>query len=1334
MVWQGEMGIPPTDEITLSYVSREKGMKEIVLRSVIALLLLSAFSIAGYAQGGSASSISGVIVDSSGGVIPGAEVKVKNNSTGAEYNAITAENGTFLIPALSSGTYTATVSMANFKQSIVKDIQVVGGVPATIRVTLQVGGTNETVVVESGAEMVQSQTANITTTLTLKQVTNLPLATRNAMDFLVFLPGVNTTGNARNSTIAGVPGAAVNVTIDGVNTQDNSNKSGDSFFSMIQPRLDAIEEVTVSMATSGAESSGQGAVQIKFVTRSGNNDYRGSLYWYHRNPVLNSNNWFNNRDLNATYNGTRVPCTAEQLASEWDKCKAPRDRILFNQPGGRIGGPIVLPKALFGPLAFDGRDKAFFFINYEEYRLPSEATRTRLIFNPLVDQGIYPYTVGTEVRQVNLLSLAAGAGQTSTMDPTIQKLLADIRQSTSKGSVIARPEQTFMDFKFTNKALDLRQFITSRFDFNLTSRHRLEGSWNYSIYDLTIDLLNNGDASYPDFPSTNGYLGLRHSSAVALRSTLTPRIVNEFRIGLQAGSGLFGPGVDASMFSGSLANQDGYALSISDAGNITNAHRSTSPSRRNPPYVLFEDTVSWNRGAHSLSLGGTFSNTGMWTWSQTVVPSIGFGVDTTFDPARILFDATNGPTNFKGATNAQINTARDIYAVLTGRVDSIGGNAVLDENTNKYAFNGPNVTRSHQRELGLFAQDSWRMRPGLTLTFGLRWELQLPFVPLNNVFTKASIADVWGPSGVDSLFKPGATGGKPTEYTLYQKGDHAYNIDYKAFAPSVGFAWSPKADGGWLERILGGSGQSVLRGGFSVAYNRYGMSTYSNIFTSNPGLTITASRNMDLGNLITGTDALPVLFRDKNRLGPPPFPSEPSYPLTPTISNSVRAFEPDLKTPYTMSWSVGIQRELAKDMAIEVRYMATRSLQSYYSYFNLNERNIVENKFIDEFKLAMANLQANIAAGKGNNFKYYGPGTGTSPLPITLAYFSGLSGADANNPAKYTSSNFGNNTYVNTLARTNPNPGSYAGSLYGSQTQRSNALAAGLPANLFLVNPYVSNAQILGNGGFSAYDGLTVELRRRMSKGLLVQANYTFAKSLGTSWNSFRSPWIKSLGGTLPHAFKLNWVYEMPFGRGRTLFNNQGGVLDRIIGGWEFQGTGRLQAGELLNFGNVRLVGMTLNELRDSVGLYFSDATRQIFSVPEDIRINTIAAFNTSATTSTGYSTQWGVPTGRYVAPANTADCIQIVNGDCAPYTNYVRGPRFTRFDLSLVKRIRFTETKNFEVRAEFLNAFNYTNFYGTTCASSGQTCGRVTSAYTDRNGQVDPGGRLVQFVVRLNF
>jgi hypothetical protein len=199
------------------------------------------------------------------------------------------------------------------------------------------------------------------------------------------------------------------------------------------------------------------------------------------------------------------------------------------------------------------------------------------------------------------------------------------------------------------------------------------------------------------------------------------------------------------------------------------------------------------------------------------------------------------------------------------------------------------------------------------------------------------------------------------------------------------------------------------------------------------------------------------------------------------------------------------------------------------------------------------------------------------------------------------------------------------------------------------------------------------------------------------------------------------------------IFNDTRGAIDRVIGGWEFQGAGRIQAGNLLNFGNVRLAGMTLDELRSAAGLRFDDANRLVYYLPDDIIQNTIKAFSTSAITSTGYGS-YGVPTGRYVAPASTADCIQIYSGQCAPYTNYIRGPGFMRFDLSLVKRIRFTESKNFELRAEFLNAFNNVNFYGVTCASSSLTCGQVTSAYTDAREQVDPGGRLVQLVMRINF
>jgi hypothetical protein len=1319
-------------------------MRHCLLGMALAALLIASISAPAFSQGSANSSLSGVVMDQSGGVVPGAEIMVKNDATGAEYKAISADNGTFSIPSLSPGTYTATVTMANFKQAVYKEIKLVAGTPGNLRVTLQVGGSNEVITVQAGAEVVQTQSATISTTMAVNQITNLPLATRNALDFMVLLPGANTTGGSRGTTFNGLPNNAIAITIDGINTQDNylkGSSGGDGFFSMISPRLDAIEEVTVSSATPGAESAGQGAVQIKFVTRSGNNDYHGSLYEYHRNPSLNSNYWFNNRDKTPWYVGDgptyHQPCTTAQMQTDFENCKAPRDRVLFNQFGGRVGGPISIPKL------FSGKDKAFFFANYEEFRLPAQTTRTRTVFSPGLDNGIFPYTVGSTVQTVDLLALAAANGQTATFDPTVKKLLTDIRASTGQGTVKQQSNPAYMDFLVTNTNLTIRRFLTTRFDFNLTSQHRLEVSYSYHRYVPVIDFLNSRDPIYPGFPNYGTQGSNRFTVSTALRSTITPRLVNEARFGLIGGITLFFPDVNSAMFQTSgVGNQDGYGMGISSAG-INNPHSTTSPSRRNAPDKTFEDSLTWTKGTHSISFGGTWTNVSLFLWSQQVVPTISFGVDTTFDPAAVMFNSTNGPKNFPGASSTQYGSAQSIYAVLTGRVTAIGGNGVLNENTNQYTYNGENVQRGHMQEIGLYVSDSWRMRPNLTLNYGVRWEVQFPFSPGNNVYTINTIDDLWGLSGPRTfgggkLYTPGNTTGVVPTYKQFSEGDSAYNTRYRDFAPTVGFAWTPGKSGSAFGKILGENGQTVIRGGFSIAFNRNGMSDYSSMYGANPGITINATRNVSNGNLVsgTGTDVWPLLFRDKSRLGQPSFISAPTYPLQSTsISDQVNLFDPNTRTPYTMSWTFGLQREITKSMALEVRYVGNKNLQGW-TQRNINEQNLVENGFLDEFKLAMANLQSNLANGRGSSFKYFGPGTGTSPLPITLAHFSGLPASQAGDATKYTSSNFSSSTYVNTLAKYNANPGSYASNLWSSATQRSNATAAGLPSNLFVVNPTVASggAWISTNGGYNRYNSMVVELRRRMSKGLLVQASYAYAQAINGSRLSYRVPYVNVTGDTLPHAFKINWVYEMPLGKGKALFTDASSVVNHFIGGWEFQGTGRWQSGNLLNFGNVRLVGMTLKELQDAVGLRFDDVNKQVYYEPNDILTNTIAAFNTSATSSTGYSSSFGVPTGRYIAPASQQDCIQIYSGQCAGVTTYVRGPEFFRMDLSVVKRIRFTETKNFEFRGEFLNAFNNINFFGTTCASSSQTCGRVTSAYTDPNQQQDPGGRLIQFVLRFNF
>src|SRR5262245_43144806 len=401
-------------------------MRNFFSKFLFVLVVLALCGLPIFGQSTANGSLTGTVTDPTGAVVPGASVTVKNNETSQEFTAKTSDEGTFTIPALATGMYTATISVKNFKQAKVTEIKIDAGKPSSITVALEIGSQAETVTIVGGGELLQTQTATIGTTLTGRQITDIPTASRDALDLVLALPGTTTPGRPRTSSVNGLPKGALNITLDGINVQDNLLKSSDGFFTYIRPRTDAMQEVPVSTSNPGAESSAEGAVQIKFVTASGSNDYHGGAYWYHRNPALNANYWFNNRDLAAD------PVTH----------KAPQQRILLNQFGFKVGGPISVPKV------FSGKDKLFFFANYEEYRLPEKSVqRVRTIYTTDAANGIYKYTTtnagyaaappagvtctgtGTFTCQVNVLTMAAAAGLVSTLDPTIQKLNADIRSS-----------------------------------------------------------------------------------------------------------------------------------------------------------------------------------------------------------------------------------------------------------------------------------------------------------------------------------------------------------------------------------------------------------------------------------------------------------------------------------------------------------------------------------------------------------------------------------------------------------------------------------------------------------------------------------------------------------------------------------------------------------------------------------------------------------------------------------------------------------------------------------------------------------------------------------------
>ena len=738
-----------------------------------------------------------------------------------------------------------------------------------------------------------------------------------------------------------------------------------------------------------------------------------------------------------------------------------------------------------------------------------------------------------------------------------------------------------------------------------------------------------------------------------------------------------------------------------------------------------DETVNWQKGKHGFTFGASYTLAPLDLPIQpTMGPQLSFGVDPS-DPANSLFTTAN----FPGASGTDLTNARNLYATLTGRVSGITGNAYLDGNTGQYVYLGTERLAYSQREFGFFAQDSWKLRPNLTLSLGLRYELQLPFVADNSLFSRPlDYCNTFGISGCaagslePNLFAPGSLNGQLSRLRNFPKGSSAYNTDKKNLGPSLGLAWQPHVSSNWTRMLLGQD--PVFRGGYSTSFIREGLAA-ANAYSANPGIFYSAARNMSIGNLATASQ-LPLLLRNGwGQFGPGSFPSSPQYPLTPAITDSVKEFYPDTQTPSARSFNLGFQRTLSTNTAMEVRYVGTRLNGGWWTNQggrNLNEYNLIENGFLPEFKLAQANLAANIAAGNGTTFAYTGA-PGTSPLPIMLAWLNGSTVSST--PASYTGTAWSNSSVYANLAKTNPSPLGLATYLQtANAAYRTNAANAGLPANFFLLNPGVSGAYVLGrpeDGINTRYDALQVELRRRMSHGLLLQGSYQYvARSQQTNFATLRMPgdWADT---TVPHhVVKANWVYELPFGQGRKWGSGVGRLGNALVGGWSWNGIIRIQSGNVLDFGNVRLVGMTDSQLQDAYALRFqtdSNGVQRVYMLPDDILQNTIKAFSTDPTSATGYGSL-GAPSGRYLAPASGPDCVEGYPGQCSggKLHHYVTGPAFFRADMTFAKRIDLTKRVSADLRVDVLNVFNNVDFYGTTMSSPYTSTSNfeVTSAFTD--------------------
>jgi Carboxypeptidase regulatory-like domain len=1266
------------------------------------------------------SRLDGVVTDPTGAAVPGAEVTVTNLATDQSFKATTAEDGGWALPSMAAAKYKITVSKSGFRVGLISGVEINAGVPATVNVKLEIGAATETVEVVGGAEIVQTSSAAVSSTIGGRQIFELPFATRNAVELLVTQPGVQTPTNPRSSSVNGLPRGALNVTIDGMNTQDNMLKSSDGFFSYIYPTVDSLDELTVTTSAGSADSSGQGAAQIKFTTKSGSNQFHGGGFYQRRQTGWNANYYFNNQQ------------------------GLPRDIVKLTQRGVHIGGPVI-------------KNKVFFFANYEQYILPGTKSYTRTILTQDAMNGNFSYCpTGTTnaacvgdpslLKKINVYSLAGQGGFTNTPDPTLLKTYQDMYATIGGGTVIPRgisnSDYSRVDLNYQPTGNQQRDFITSRLDYNLTSMHHLSFVYNYDKYTSIPDFLNNVVAAFPGTGVTlgssvnTGQNSNRFAGTLSLRSQFGSHVTNEWRGGLNGGTVLFFPDVAPGMFT----PWRGYRP-IFGATYISGVTTATSSQRRNAPVKNIADNVSVMRGSHLLSFGGEFTQVNSWQLiaSNDTMPTITFNAVTGDPVLSSVFTAGN----MANSSTTNQTDAATLYAILTGRVSAISKQLVLDEKTHQYSAT-PTIDRNRQREYGGYVQDTWRAARNLTINLGLRFEKQGTYENLNGLYSRTGYQALWGVSGVGNLFSPGTLTGVTPSFV--QQAGNNYNTP-TAWAPSAGLAWQAPRMDGILGKIFGDhDGASVVRAGYAISTVREGQNLFISLWGANQGITQTAS----VSNSSTPADfgaAGSVSFRQATLPTKSGLVSTPAYPIPAGFTTSLSDFTPNMSLGYVQSWNIGWQRELGKDSVVEARYTGNHGVHLWRSY-NLNEVNIFENGFLKEFQVAQNNLR--IARGgditKNTNVNNWGN--------------TGLAG-QASVPMLQTA--IGNTTDSSLAAQLLLGQAGGAANAIATNSGRMNNLTAAsstacggkpCPVNLFVVNPTVAgaSANLETNDGSSFYDALQIEMRRRMSHGISVQSSYVFAKSLSngpsnsstsgsqpTTLRNLGIDKVPTAGFDIRHAFKVNYIYELPVGPGKQLLGNVHGFLGKIFEGWETAGVIRVQSGSpffingIATFNQVTsntgivLHNMTSSDLQSMVNIRKATGTDGkgiVYFLPQSLINNSLAAFNQG-----GFTPAQLDPNAPYIGPAAAGQ----LGWRGYLYQNWNRF-----FDASMVKRTTIHEKINVEFRATALNVFNMTNFgtgaSGTNYNNIGSAFGQVSGAYRDISGTVEPGGRILEFMLRVNF
>ncbi len=1321
---------------------------------VLASIVLMLVTASAWAQTGT-SSLHGVVTDKSGASVGDATVTLSNTGQGFQRDTKTNKAGEYDFLSLPPGAYVLTVEMPGFRKYEEPNLHLLVNSPTTNNVTLEVGSATQTVEVSVQAQALNTTDASLGNAFSETQVKELPLEAGNVPELLSLQAGVTYTGNrpdintttdTRNGAVNGARSDQSNITLDGIDV--NADTKGYAFQSVLPITQDSVQEFRVTTSNYNADEGRSSGAQVALVTKGGTNHFHGAVFESHRNTITSANDYF------------------VKLAELQSGVPNQPPKLLRNNFGAAVGGPIK-------------RDRLFFFTNYEGHRQREAQSVVRIVPSAAMQDGVIQYACadptqcpggavqglstshtiapgnfGLSPSQIQAMDPLGIGISTNVVIPYLQSFAKFPGNDNSVGDGL-----NYVGYRFKGPVAINTNWYIARADYKITS------SGNHSIY-WRGALRNDTNAGVPYLPGQSPELTQVNYSkgySVGYIAVLRPNLVNNFRYGYTRES------------FGQIGNHTADIIFFRGLNDDSSPNNSSLAVTNNSSYQVpvhnFVDDVSWSKGRHTWQFGfninilrnpqsNTFNSFSSASDNPSWYDTAAFantGAPGHFDPACSTGSGSCTGPAYPAVDSGFGNNYDYPLGTLVGAIPQVNAHYNFTKNGGTLGDGAPVSRRFADDTYEMYLQDSWKVKPNLTVTAGLRYSLFSPPWETNGlqVAPTTSLSDYFSTRGNGSLKGLPSSAVTPLTFNLAGPANNApgfYNWDTKDFGPRLAVAYSPNFTDGLFGSLFGGPGKSTIRVGAGIVYDRLGpalLATFdrsgsfglSTTLTNTGGVQTPATAPRITG--LTGLSNIPTTDLAGGQL----FASAPAGTFPQTFPSGINGatgsyavyfgMDNRIKTPYSYTLDFSVGRDLGHNFSLDVSYVGRLSHRLLSQEDVSAPLDLVDPKSGIDYYTAAQALAKLYRAGVTSNT------VTAAQIGPTAVYWQDLMGTTNFVPgsqgfriSRCTSTPFASTDPVIAAfdlfcGFANNETTAVQGIDQGfgfrdfNQFDASGNRVAYYPTTgpYTFVDPQFAALYAWRSIGTASYNALQVTLRRQMSHGLQFDFNYTYSKSIDLSSDANRitdegglggqiiNPWrpnsLRSVSDfDLTHQINANWIWELPFGNGRWIGKDSHGVVNALIGGWQLTGLARWTSGfpiGVLN-GQQWPTNWELSGFATKTGPV---TTNGVVKNPD----GSVSLFGNAAASAAAFS-------------AFSPDLPGQVGN-----RNNLRGDGFAGLDAGLSKRWRITEGKNLQFRWEVFNALNLTRFDVQSLSLSltnASTFGNYTGLLTNP--------RSMQFMLRFEF